>query len=382
MGILLRLNEGYKQIKRFYDIKKIAELIQEEDFCKVDNVYPEKIRKIAFVVESMYQFAGGSTSILRIAEYLSHNYEILFVVCSSQNECDFRKNAKTNYDDFPYSVVQFKSFSESDIIIATAWQTAYYAKRLVGYKMYFVQDYEPYFYEYGEKYLLARNTYKMGFHMISLGQWNKNKIIQECGNDGIIDVIPFPFERKEYHYLERNFEQYTEKKEIKLAVYIKEDPKRIPVILQYMLTGLEKEFKRDGKKLSVYWYGWDKAKKVLCGTNMGRLKRSELEKLYHSVDFGMVASITNISLVPLEMMACGLPIIEFEDGSFRSFFGEKSAILTNFNYKELYKKIDYVINHPDIMKQTDKKNQEILLKFDWTNSCRKFENILNGHPGD
>ena len=45
--------------------------------------------------------------------------------------------------------------------------------------MYFVQDYEPYFYMFGEAFIIAQKTYELGFHMISLGAWNKHMVEKE-----------------------------------------------------------------------------------------------------------------------------------------------------------------------------------------------------------
>ena len=49
----------------------------------------------------------------------------------------------------------------------------------------------------------------------------------------------------------------------------------------------------------------------------------------------MVASMSNISLVPYEMHASGLPVIEFGDGSYPFFFGQDTAILTKIGEKDI-----------------------------------------------
>lgn len=51
---------------------------------------------------------------------------------------------------------------EYDVCIATSWQTAYYAQKISGYKVYFVQDYEPEFYETNDFSVLA----KIRIHLI------------------------------------------------------------------------------------------------------------------------------------------------------------------------------------------------------------------------
>ena len=73
--VFLELNDIYKQFKRLHDIKQISQMLENEDFTPVNNEALSNVSIISFVVESMYSFAGGSTSILRLAEFLSRKYK-------------------------------------------------------------------------------------------------------------------------------------------------------------------------------------------------------------------------------------------------------------------------------------------------------------------
>jgi hypothetical protein len=66
-----------------------------------------------------------------------------------------------------------------DIFVATLWSTAYLAQRLVLWQsqefnqpvkpiVYFIQDYEPGFYDWSSQYLLARSTYEYNGPMIAV----------------------------------------------------------------------------------------------------------------------------------------------------------------------------------------------------------------------
>lgn len=381
MKVLHYLNGQYKQIKRQLDIRQLNFIIKGDDFSCIQNLKPNSVKTVAFFLESMYRYAGGCTSILRLAKWLNKTgYKVIFVVCSGQTEKQFRDNARTNLEEFPYIVKNYKDCNKkaADVYIATAWQTVYFVRRFEGYKMYFVQDYEPYFYEYGEKYLLARKTYELGLHMISLGPWNLEKIKKECSPISLMEQITFPVEKSEYRYLKRDFSGYAKKKEIKLAVYIKDDGKRMPILLQIMMKELQRDFQEVGIKLSVLWYGWEKRKKVACGINLGKLTKIELEKLYHSVDFGMTASITNISLVPVEMMASGLPLIEFKEGSFQSFFGDDCAILTGFSHRELFNALSTSIRKPIELERMVERAYQSLFGLEWPDTCKQFERMIRG----
>ena len=205
-----------------------------------------------------------------------------------------------------------------DVCIATSWQTAYWAKKISGYKVYFVQDFEPEFYEMNDYSVLARDTYSFGYHIISLGGWNVDKIKLNCNySKSKVDIIDFPYDPKEY---------------------------------------LEER----AYNLKILFYGIDKKNKFSSATNLGKLSRNQLFELYKSCDFGMTASMSNISLVPFEMLATGLPLIEYRNGSYSYFLGEDTAILIDFDYKELGDRIIEVISNPDILKKMHEKAKQRL----------------------
>ncbi len=245
--------------------------------------------------------------------------------------------------------------------------------------MYFVQDYEPYFYSYGEDYILAKETYNFGYHIVSLGKWNLKKIKEEnSGKNSILNFIEFPYEKKEYPNIERNYSSYEEKKEIKLCVYVKSDSKRIPYVIEHILKKLKFELKeKKNINLNITYFGNENYLKLSEGRSLGKITKEQLLKLYRESDFGMCASLTNISLVPYEMMSTGLPVIEFMEGSFTSFFSEKSAILTDFNYKTLLERMIYYIENPALITKCCKSAKIELETLSWQKSGIQFLEILN-----
>ena len=73
--------------------------------------------------------------------------------------------------------------ADAHAVVATGWPSAYavYNARCAGKRFYFVQDYEPYFEPVGANSVLAENTYRMGFHAITAGQWLAEKLSREFG---------------------------------------------------------------------------------------------------------------------------------------------------------------------------------------------------------
>lgn len=359
--------------------KYISNLIEGCDFKKIDNIKPHYVKNICIIIPGMTKYSGGHTSILRIGTYLCENgYNVDYVSYSNQTEEELKENAQFNLSNVKGNFKKFEKIKDNyDIVIATLWESVYYALKLKGYKMYFVQDFEPYFYTFGEMYWLAKETYEMGLHIVSLGKWNKKMIEKECEvTNTRIDYIDFPYEKKEYEFKERKVSNYQNVTTIKIAVYIKDDGKRFPSIIQSLLEKTYNELKKKGIDLDINYFGIDSKYKPSIGRNLGKLTKSELQNLYHNSHFGMVASMTNISLIPYEMIGCGLPIIEFKKGTFLEFFPEDCATLISFDYHDICNSLLYLINNPEKIVDTINYSYEYISQFSWQSTSKQFMKII------
>lgn len=369
----LRYNREY----RYYN-----EILPYLNFEPIVNKKMKKVRTITFVVPRMVAFSGGHTSILRLGTSLSNlGYEINYVTYFPQDLNEMKLNAEKNLKNYKGECHSIEKLNilQSDVWIATMFDSVYRVKDLTGYKMYFVQDYEPYFFTFGEKYILAQKTYEMGFHMVSLGKWNKEMIEKTCSNIQQLDYIDFPYEKSEYKEVKRNFDAYAGRREYNLAAYIKNTEKRAPFILQNILEKVKAEFKKEGIILNINYFGEDKKYKYVGGNNLGKLNKNQLFELYRNSDFGLVASLSNISLVPYEMVATRLPVIEFKEGTFSYFFKESSAILTSFDWKELYGSLKKYIKEPNKLCEMTEQAYGELNELSWESSAKQFEKILKNN---
>ena len=147
-------------------------------------------------------------------------------------------------------------------------------------------------------------------------------------------------------------------------------------LIQNLLCKAYEELYRKGIKLNVFFFGLNIHEKVSIGKNLGKLSKSQLINLYSHCDLGMVASMTNISLVPYEMIATGLPIIEFEDGSFSSFFENRSSFLINFDYKNIVEVIEGAVCGEVPLKEIAANAYNQIKKLSWDKTSEEFYNIL------
>jgi len=217
--------------------------------------------------------------------------------------------------------------------------------------------------------------------MISLGPWNKIKIKKNLGID--IDEITFPFEPKEYWVKSDWKNKFKKKDTFKIVIYLKYDGKRGPTFLLMALEELYEQIKSKGYNLKLMFFGSDKRFKhplSVPHTNLGRPSKVELRKLYQESDFGIVFSYTNISLVPLEMIACGCPVVEVKEGSFTEFFDANCAILVESYPKDFARKILWYMEHPDERLKISENAQGSLKNMTWEDAAIEFEKlILHGY---
>lgn len=189
------------------------------------------------------------------------------------------------------------------ITIATSWGTAYDVRAFqpTVHRCYFVQDFEPYFYAAGAQYAWAEETYRFGFFGITAGTWLKEKLAADYGMRTA--SFGFSFDKALYTPHEgrdtgtRRVFFYarppTERRAFEMGVMVLDEVTR-------RLPGVE-----------VVFAGWDIDEYHIpyAHENCGMVGVDKLPALYGRCDVALVLSFTNLSLLPLELMACGTPVV-------------------------------------------------------------------------
>jgi len=362
-------------------ITDLAIISKIHDFQTVrqENIIGDNFR-IAFLVLGFSGFSGGITNIFRLGTHLAGmGHEIYYIILNDSNLKILEENAKIAHPGYSGKLVKLKDSKNFsfDVGIATAWFSCYYLlanMNLFKYKVYFIQDFEPYFYPVGDYYFLAQNTYKQGFHMISLGHWCKS-VIEEKFPSTRVDAIDFPVDIEQYQITPRKI---AINKEIRVATYLKMEDRRAPFLLINQLKYLEKELLKRGYQVEINIFGIDRTLKIPVGTNLGLLNHDELLELYKKSHFGIVASMTNISIVNYEMIASGLPVIDFLEGSAPNFCSMNEMIFIQTGLTEVFEKIWYFLNHQDQLNDLTKQAQKNLerKKATWQQFASRFNKII------
>lgn len=188
-----------------------------------------------------------------------------------------------------------------DVCIASSWETAHVlASRASGpsYFCYFVQDFEPYFYPRGSLYALAEDTYRFGFHHISIGSMVADTMALETG--AAATVAPFGCDTDVYRLINTGPRSGV-------AFYVRPDVDRRGFIMARMALEI---FHERNPKQPITTYGdaipgWN-----VPHTHRGKLSPRALNDLYNNSLAAVAMSFTNVSLVAEEILAAGsIPIV-------------------------------------------------------------------------
>lgn len=269
--------------------------------------------------------------------------------------------------------------TSADVIIATAWSTAWCIKDLTGFKakMYFVQDHEPEFYPTGAKSILARQTYNFDLGCICASPWLADLMSKRYGRWAQGFYLAY---EPEQYFIAKDQTKLSDKP-LKIAVYGRMHTDRRCV--QLALAGLEilAQIRND---FEVHFFGQDTmpfSEAPFVAYNQGILRSDQLAALYNDCDLGICFSGTNYSLVPQEMMACGLPLIEFNTESTQAIFPADTITLAGPAPVDIAQKIGDLLDAPDLRDRQRTAALAWVSRFSWKATATQVEKTILSYLG-
>jgi O-antigen biosynthesis protein len=185
--------------------------------------------------------------------------------------------------------------------VASGWQTAHVlAARpdVPTRRLYLIQDYEPFFYPRGTEYALAEDTYRFGFRCIAVGRMTA-EILK--------DKFQVTAELAE-HGCDHSVYRLTNTQDRRGVVFFAR-PGVARRGFELGILALE-EFHRRHPEQNIHIFGDASGPVPFPATKHGVLAPHQLSELYNGCRAGIAMSFTNVSLVPAEMIACGMiPVI-------------------------------------------------------------------------
>ena len=186
--------------------------------------------------------------------------------------------------------------------------------RLAGVKAraYLVQDHEPEFYPTSAEREWAAWTYRQGLHHIASSGWLAQLMRERY--DGAASAFSYGVDHELYRPLPD-----VARRDDSVLFYARAVTGRRAVPLG--LLALE-ELARRRPALDIALYGEARPIDVpFRARQLGVLTDAQLAVAYAEATVGLVLSLTNPSLVPLDMLACGLPVVDVASDSMLAEFG-------------------------------------------------------------
>lgn len=316
---------------------------------------------------------GGHQNIFRFIEFLDKQghtnnvyiysmHDDMTLSQARENVSAYCKAEKLHF--FRYGTKPIKG----DIVFATGWETAYpvFNEKTTARKLYFIQDFEPYFYPMGTDYILAENTYKFGFHGITAGGWLSDKLSKEYGM--ITDHYDFGANKSHY-----GFKNTGDRK--KIFFYARPVTERRGFDLGVMVLEL---FHKARPDYTIVMAGWDVSEYDIPFpyVNQKALPIEQLSGVYNECAAALVLSLTNMSLLPLELLACGtIPVVN--DGLNNRLVNDNPYIAyTDASPQALADALIEAVDRKDAPSYAAKAAKSVQ-DADWKVSGKKFISIID-----
>jgi O-antigen biosynthesis protein len=213
----------------------------------------------------------------------------------------------------------FAQWRGADVVVATGWQTVPQVLRLPGVRgrAYLVQDHEPEFYATSAERSWAEWTYRQGLHCVCASPW-------------LAELVGRRYEASASSFdLGVDHEDYrppiTDRRDRRVLFYARAVTARRGVPLGLLALT---ELHRRQPDIEIALFG--EAREVEAPfpyMQLGILEPADLARAYISAMLGLVLSLTNPSLVPTEMLACGLPVVDVASESMIATFGAGGPVV-------------------------------------------------------
>jgi glycosyltransferase involved in cell wall biosynthesis/SAM-dependent methyltransferase/GT2 family glycosyltransferase len=260
----------------------------------------------------------------------------------------------------------FDRWYGADVVIATGWDTVYPVLQLPNChaRAYLVQDHEPEFFATSAESVFAERTYGSGLYVIAASPWLRDLVATRYGAEGTYFELgvdhavygPKPIERRRdtVVFYARDV---TPRRAVPLGVLALQELHRRRPDTRFVLFGAEKPVETP-----------------FPHEHLGVASPDELAWLYSEATVGLSLSLTNYSLIPQEMLACGLPCVELAGRSIESVFGPDGPIeLAGADPVQLADALERLMSDRALWEQHAREGLAFAAARTWDNAADELE---------
>ena len=325
--------------------------------------------------------SGGHTTIFRTIWHLEQKgYRSAIVIgrpVMHQDAQDAREEIRAHF--FPLQAQVYLGFDglpPCEFALATGWDTAYSVRAFTGaaHKLYFVQDFEPYFYAMGSEYVLAENTYRFGFFGITAGHWLANRLARDYGM--VTHPVRFGVELDRYRRRPRR-EPHVRR----VFFYARPPTPRRAFELGLLVLKAVWERLPDTHFILA---GWDTSNYHVPFPHLsaGTVTPDELADVFSQCDVALVLSLTNASLMPPELMACGCTVVSNCGANVEWLINDDVAVLTDATPEAMTEAVCGLLQDDARRAALSARGEAFARGLDWADMARDFEAGLHRARGE
>lgn len=365
-----RLGRWLRSRSTPFDIPPLAS-VYDDDVLAVDWTEPRPARfdlppteppyRVAWLISPPSRSSGGHQTAFRLMKYLEeagHQVTIyLYAPAKYPAASVMAVNELMAEGALPQLRADISVYESSmgitDVhaIVASDWGCAYAAYRQLATarRFLFVQDFEPAFYAAGSDAALAENTYRFGFHGVTAGRWLARKLTTDYGM--ACDSFDFGVDASTYRF--DNTEDRSE-----VVMYVRPPTQRRATEIGLLAL---RAFHALRPEVTINLVGWSMSDFHVpfpC-VDHGIVDAATLNEIYNRCAAGLVLSMTNMSLAPMEMMASGVvPVINEADNT-KGVFDDPFLEFVEIAPQAMAVKLAQILNRPDVREHAARVAQSV-----------------------
>jgi glycosyltransferase involved in cell wall biosynthesis len=363
-----RDHDDYEDVARFWR-EGAAPLLDP-----VPGMAERERLRLALVIPSFRRGSGGHNTLLQIfsrLEQRGHLCSVWLYDFTGQHNAEWPAVIRADIREFfaPIEGPVYKGFDQwqgADVAIATGWQTVHPTLMLdqCRARAYIVNDHEPEFYAASTEREMAADTYRHDLHCIAASPWLRDLLIERYATSA--DAFQLGVDHSLYQ------PQPVPRRQDTVIYYARHvTPRRaVPVGLMAL-----SELHRRRPDLRIVLFGDEgRLESPFPYEHLGVLTPPQLATLYSEATVGLCLSLTNFSLMPKEMLACGLPCVELAGVSAESIFGSDGPLeLAALDPRAIADALERLLDDPEHRAQRSHEGIEFVASHTWEHATDEVE---------
>ncbi len=269
----------------------------------------------------------------------------------------------------PFQGPVYKGFADwqgADVAIATGWQTVHAMLQLerCRARAYIVNDHEPEFYPASVEQALAADTYRYDLHCVAASPWLRDQLIERYRASA--EAFQLGVDHDTYQ------PRPVARQPATVIYYARYATPRRAVPIGLMALA---ELKRRRPDVRIVLFGTGE---VLHASfpyeHVDVLSPEQLSWLYSEATVGLCLSLTNFSLMPKEMLACGLPCVELAGISAESIFGADGPLeLAPLDPNRIADAMERLLSDRERWQRRSREGVEFVASHTWEHATDEVE---------